>query len=395
MAVHDPVKLVLSMPEEERRSWLRTLAPDDAADLIQDAPEEARASLLAALDPWPRAEVAALLAYKEDEAGGLMSPRFARLRPEMGIDEAIAYLRRQAGQVETIYEAYVLDSDQRLLGVVSLRDLLSAGRNIQVHSVMRSRFQSVLANERQVAVARIMGDHRLLAVPVVDRAGVMQGIVTVDDAMQAARADADRELQKASGMEALEGPYLDTSIRTMIRKRAVWLSALFLGEMLTATAMSFYEHEISRAVVLALFIPLIISSGGNSGSQAATLVIRAMALGEIRSRHWWRVLRREVVSGIALGGVLCTLGMARILLWHEVSGAYGKQFAFVALTVGITLIGVVLFGTIAGGMLPLLLRACRLDPASASAPAVATLVDVSGLIIYFSVARVIMLKGHL
>lgn len=391
--MRDPVELVLSMPEEERRTWLRALAPDDAADLIQDAPRKERPSLLAALDPWPRAEVSALLAYKEDEAGGLMSPRFARLRPEMEMDEALSYLRRQAGQVETIYDAYVLDFDQRLLGVVSLRDLLSAARNQPVRNVMRTRFQAVLADERQEAVAKLMADHRLLAVPVVNRAGVMQGIVTIDDAMRAAREDADRELQKAGGMEALDGPYLDTGIGKMIRKRAGWLSVLFLGEMLTATAMGFFEQEIARAVVLALFIPLIISSGGNSGSQAATLVIRAMALGEVHLRHWCRVLRRELVSGMALGAVLCAIGMTRILVWHEVSGTYGEHFARVALTVGVSLIGVVLFGTIAGGMLPLMLRACRLDPASASAPAVATLVDVSGLIIYFSVAKAFMLEG--
>ena len=390
MALRDPVELVLSMPEEDRRTWLRSLAPDDAADLIQDAPGEERDSLLASLDPWPRAEVAALLAYKEDEAGGLMSPRFARLRPEMPMDEAISYLRRQAGQVETIYDAYVLDSHQRLLGVVSLRDLLSAPRSQHVRDVMRTRFQSVPENESDEAVAKLMADHRLLAVPVL-RAGVMQGIVTVDDAMQASREGADRGMHKAGGMEALEAPYLDTGIGRMIQKRAGWLAVLFLGEMLTATAMGFFEHEIVRAVVLALFIPLIISSGGNSGSQAATLVIRAMALGEVRLRHWWRVLRRELVSGLALGAVLCVLGVTRILVWQGISGAYGEQSARVALTVGASLIGVVLFGTIAGSMLPLLLRACNLDPASASAPAVATLVDVSGLIIYFSFAKVFLL----
>lgn len=307
------------------------------------------------------------------------------------MDEAISYLRRQAGQVETIYDAYVLDSNQRLLGVVGLRDLLSAARNQQVRNVMRTRFQAVLDNERHEAVAKLMADHRLLAVPVVNRTGVMQGIVTVDDALQAARYGADRESQKAGGMEALDGPYLDTKIGKMIRKRAGWLSILFVGEMLTATAMGFFEQEIARAVVLALFIPLIISSGGNAGSQAATLIIRAMAVGELRLRHWWRVLRREVVSGVALGTVLCVIGVTRILVWHGVSGAYGEHFARVALTVGVSLIGVVIFGTIAGGMLPLLLRACRLDPASASAPAVATMVDVSGLIIYFSFAKVFMM----
>ena len=389
--MRDPVELVLSMPEEERRAWLRALAPDDTADLIQSAPREERSALLAALDPWPRAEVSALLAYKEDEAGGLMNPRFARLRPEMDIDEAIAYLRRQAGQVETIYYAYVLDTDQRLLGIVSLRDLLSARRNQHVHQVMRRRFQSVLENERQEAVAKMMTDHRLLAIPVLDPSGVMCGIVTIDDAMLAAREGASREVQKIGGTEALDTPYLDTTVRTMLRKRAGWLSVLFLGEMLTATAMGFFEKEIARAVVLALFIPLIISSGGNSGSQATTLIIRAMALGEVRPRQWWRVLLRELLSGIGLGAILCSFGIARILIWHGASGAYGEQFARIALVIGASLIGVVMFGTIIGAMLPLILRAFKLDPASASAPAVATIVDVSGLVIYFSIAKMFLL----
>jgi magnesium transporter len=309
----------------------------------------------------------------------------------MPIDEAIAYLRRQAGQVETIYYAYVLDADQRLLGTVSLRDLLSARRDQHVHQVMRRHFQSVLENERQEAVAKLMSDHRLLAIPVLDKFRVMQGIVTVDDAMQAGRESADEQLQKVGGMQALEGAYLDTTFAMMFRKRAGWLSALFLGEMLTATAIGFYEREITRAVMLAFFIPLIISSGGNSGSQAATLVIRAMALGEVRLLHWWRVLRREVLCGVGLGVTLCAIGMTRIMIWHEVSGAYGEQFARLAITVGASLIGVVLFGTLTGAMLPLILRAFRFDPASASAPAVATLVDVSGLIIYFSMAKVFML----
>lgn len=391
MPVPDPVELVLSMPEEERRTWLRSIAPDDAADLIQDAPPEERTSLLDSLDPWPRAEVAALLAYKEDQAGGLMSPRFARLRPEMNIDEAIAYLRRQAGQVETIYDAYVLDSEQRLLGVVSLSDLISSPRDRRVRQVMRRRFQSVLESERQEAVTKLMADHRLLAIPVRDKAGVMCGIVTIDDALQADREGASRELQKLRGMEALDAPYLQTGLRTMLRKRAGWLSVLFLGEMLTATAMGFFEAEIARAVVLALFIPLIISSGGNSGSQATTLVIRAMALGEVRPRQWWQVLNRELVFGLGLGTVLCLIGVARILVWHGLSGAYGKDFAQVALVVGASLIGVVLFGTVAGAMLPLILRTCGLDPGSASAPAVATMVDVSGLIIYFSIAKLFLL----
>lgn len=296
------------MPKDERREWLHTLAPDDAADLIQGTPKEEQSSFLRALDPWPRAEVSALLAYEEDVAGGLMSPRFARLRPDIGIDEAVAYLRRQAGQVETIYYAYVLDKEQKLLGIISLRDLLSADRNRYVSDVMRKRFQCVFEDERQKAVGKLMADHRLLALPVLNRLGAMQGIVTIDDAMQSARENAARDLQKARGMEALDGPYLETSFAQMIRKRAGWFSVLFLGEMLTATAMGFFEKEISRAVVLVMFIPLIISSGGNSGSQAATLIIRAMALGEVRVAQWWRVLNREVLSGLSLGTALCGLG---------------------------------------------------------------------------------------
>jgi magnesium transporter len=379
------------MPEEERRTWLRSLAPDDAADLIQGAPQKERASLIDSLDAWPKAEVTALLAYKEDEAGGLMNPRFARLRPEMEIDEAIAYLRRQAGQVESIYDAYVLDSDQRLLGVVSLSDLIAAPRDRHVDQVMRRRFQSVRESERQEAVTKLMADHRLLAIPVVDKSSVMCGIVTIDDALQLVREGASREVQKLGGMDALDAPYLDTGLRAMLRKRAGWLSVLFLGELLTATAMGYFEAEISRAVVLALFIPLIISSGGNSGSQATTLVIRAMALGEVRLRQWWMVLRREFACGLGLGAVLCLLGMSRILIWHGVAGAYGAEFAQVALVVGASLIGVVLWGTLVGAMLPFALRSCGLDPASASAPAVATIVDVSGLIIYFSIARLFLL----
>lgn len=374
---------------------MRSLAPDDAADLIQRAPAEEHPSLLAALDPWPRAEVSALLAYKEDEAGGLMNPRFARLRPEMDIDEAIAYLRRQAGQVETIYDAYVLDSDQHLLGVIGLSDLMSARRDQHVNQIMRRRYQTVLEDERQEAVTKLMTDHRLLAIPVLDKGHVMHGIVTIDDAMQVARESASSDVQKIGGTEALDAPYLSTSILTMLRKRAGWLSVLFLGEMLTATAMGFFEKEIARAVVLALFIPLIISSGGNSGSQATTLVIRAMALGEVRPEQWWRVLLREIVSGLGLGAILCAIGIARILVWHTASGAYGAQFGGVALVVGASLIGVVLFGTMVGSMLPLGLRTCGLDPASASAPAVATIVDVSGLIIYFSVARVFLPGAHI
>jgi magnesium transporter len=233
----------------------------------------------------------------------------------------------------------------------------------------------------QETVSRLFAEENLLAVPVVDADGIMKGIVTVDDIVDVVEEEATEDIQKLGGVSALDTPYLQTGLLGMIRKRAGWLSVLFMGEMLTATAMGYFEDEIARAVVLALFIPLIISSGGNSGSQASTLVIRAMALGEVRLRDWWRVVRREIASGLVLGSILGAIGFARVLVWQEISHAYGEHFLFVALTIAASLIGVVTFGTLTGSMLPFALRRFGLDPATASAPFVATLVDVTGLVI--------------
>jgi magnesium transporter len=386
----DQCDLLRTLPEGERRIWMRLLAPDDAADLIQLAPEEQRPHLLELLDDTTRREVTALLAYKEDQAGGLMSPRFARLRPDMTVDEAIGYLRRQAAHLETMYYAYAVDSEQRLLGVVSFRDLFSADREKTVRDVMRTRFTAATEDMDQEVVARLFSEHHLLAIPVLDGQGRMQGIVTVDDIVGVVQREAGEDIQKIGGSEALDEPYLRIGFSKMVRKRGGWLAALFLGEMLTATAMGFFEKEIARAVVLALFIPLIISSGGNSGSQATTLVIRAMALGEVGLAQWWRVIRREASAGIVLGALLGLIGMTRILLWQAVAKSYGEHYMLVALTVAFSLVGVVLFGTIAGSMLPFVLRSIGVDPASASAPFVATLVDVTGLVIYFTIASLLM-----
>jgi magnesium transporter len=386
----DECELILALPEGERRIWMRLLPPDDAADVIQAAPADRRNDLLETLDDATLTEVTTLLVYKEDQAGGLMSPRFARLRPEMTADEAVSYLRRQAEHLETMYYAYALDSDQHLLGVLSLRDLLSADRMKTVGDVMRTRFASVTDDMDQEAVAHVFAQHHLLAIPVLDSQGHMRGIVTIDDIVGVVHQEAGEDIQKIGGTEALEEPYLRIAFLRMVKKRGGWLAALFLGEMLTATAMGFFEKQIARAVVLALFIPLIISSGGNSGSQATTLVIRAMALGEVRLRDWWRVIRRELGAGLALGLMLGAIGMMRILIWQVAVRPYGEYYILVALTVGCSLVGVVLFGTAAGSMLPFVLRRFGVDPASASAPFVATLVDVTGLIIYFTIAGLIM-----
>jgi magnesium transporter len=390
----EQAELALAMPAHERRTYLRTLPPDDVADLIQEAPAEEREGLLSLLDEVTRNEVRALLAYAEDNAGGLMSPRFARLRPDMTVDEAIAYLRLQARQMETVYYAYVVDNRQRLLGVVSFRDLFTAGGQTLVRDVMQRDVIAVTEDTDQERVARLFAQHDLAAVPVLDGDGCVKGIVTVDDIVDVVEQEATEDIQKIGGMAALDGPYLETGFFEMVKKRAGWLAVLFLGEMLTATAMSRYEDEIARAVVLAVFIPLIISSGGNSGSQASTLVVRAMALGEVRLRDWWIVAWRELRSGLVLGAVLGSIGLARILLWQAVGGVYGEHYWLVGLTVALSLIGVVTFGTIAGSMLPFILRRTGFDPASASAPFVATLVDVTGLVIYFSIA-VVILRGTL
>jgi magnesium transporter len=394
LSASDQAELLLSMTHNERFTYFRVLAPDDAADVVQAAPVHAREGLLALLDDVSRAEVKALLAYAEDEAGGLMNPRFARLRPDMTVDEAISYLRLQGRTMETIYYAYVLDAAQRLMGVVSFRDLFTANGRTPVSELMNTKVISVREDTDQEEVARLFASEDLPAIPVVDQAGRIKGIVTVDDIVDVVQEEATEDIQKIGGMEALDGPYLETGFWQMVRKRAGWLAALFLGEMLTATAMARYEEEIAQAVVLAVFIPLIISSGGNSGSQASTLIVRAMALGEVRLRDWWRVARREVVSGAVLGSILASIGFTRILVWQAAGNVYGEHAVRIGATVALSLAGVVMFGTVAGSMLPFLLRRAGFDPASASAPFVATLVDVSGLIIYFTVAQWV-LRGTL
>jgi magnesium transporter len=391
MHAHDQADLLLAAPLPTRRSLMRFLPPDDAADVVQEVSTADRHGLLALLDEPTRKEVVALLAYAEDDAGGLMSPRYARLRPEMSVDEAISYLRRQTRQhVESVYYLYVLDAEQHLLGVVSFRDLFSAQPDKRVRDVMHTDVVTVPEDMDQEAVSKLFAEHNFLAMPVVDAERRVKGIVTVDDIVDVVQEEATEDIQKLGGMEALEAPYLSIGFGAMLRKRGGWLSVLFLSEMLTASAMAVFEKEIARAVVLALFVPLIISSGGNSGSQASTLVVRALALGELTLRDWWRVIRREFMAGLSLGLILATLGFCRIMAWQAVFHLYGEHYFLIASTVAFSLIGVVMFGTMAGSMLPLLLRRLGFDPASASAPFVATLVDVTGIVIYFSVASVIL-----
>ncbi|MDB4952901.1 MAG: Mg2+ transporter MgtE [Myxococcales bacterium] len=391
----DQAALLLHFRPGQRRQWMRLLEPDDAADVIQEAGEANRPSLLALLDEPTRKEVLALLAYAEDEAGGLMSTRFARLRPQMTADEALSYLRRQArAKLETIYVAYVVDPEQRLLGVVSFRDLFAADPKKIVAEIMETDVVRVSDEMDQETVSRVFAEHDLNVIPVVDKDGRMKGIVTVDDIVDVVQEEATEDIQKFGGLEALDLPYLQSTRRQMIKKRARWLTILLIGEMLTATALGFFQHALDEVTILALFLPLIISSGGNSGSQASTLVIRAMALGEVRGSDWWLVFRREIAIGIVLGLILGVVASLRVMIWGY-AGAYhhihgGEHYALIGLTVAGSLIGCVLWGTLMGSMLPFLLRRLGADPASASAPLVATLVDVSGIVIYFTIAHIIL-----
>ena len=387
----DLIKLVLALKPSDRRYWVRLLPPDDIADLIQAAPADEREGLLGLLDERTRHEANALLAYAEDEAGGLMNPRYARVRPDMTIDEAVSYLRKLARQsLGTFSYAYVLDEQQKLLGVISLRELFASNGERRVRDAMQTDLVTLQENVDQETVGRVFAETDLVAIPVVDAEGRMKGVVTVDDIVDVVQEEATEDIQKFGGMAALQEPYLATGFLDMVKKRGFWLAALFLGEMLTANAMHRFEGDIAKAVVLALFVPLIISSGGNSGSQASMLVIRAMALGEVELRDVGRVLKRELAAGAVMGAALGAIGFLRVVAWEQFWPSYGPHYVGIALTVAISLVSVVLLGTVTGSLLPFLLRRVGLDPASSSAPFVATIVDVAGLIIYFSIASAVL-----
>jgi magnesium transporter len=391
LSAADQCALVRALPVAERRMWLRLLAPDDVVDLIQNAPPEERAGMVALLDEVTQHDAAALMAFAEDEAGGLMNPRYARLRPDMTVYEAIGYLRKQVGtQAATISYAYVVDAAQHLLGVVSFAQLLAAPNERLVRDIMRADVVTVPEDMDQEAVGRVLAQYNFVAVPVVDAEKRMKGIVTADDVLDVVEEEATEDIQKLGGTIALDAPYLRTSVLGMVKKRVGWLAVLLVSEMATASVMAHFEGSLQRLIFLVTFVPLIMSSGGNSGSQASTLVIRAMALGEVHLADWWRVLRHEIATGAVLGLVLGLLGAARVFLWDSLFAVYQPHTPEVAFVLGITIAGVVTWGSIVGSMLPFLLRRLRLDPASASAPFVATLVDVTGILIYFLTATAVL-----
>jgi magnesium transporter len=377
---------------------LAGLAADQRTDVVRHMSEHGQRRLLPKLTSELRAEVARLLQYPERSAGGIMTTEFVRLAPSWTVGESLKHIRSVAREKESIYACYVLQPQTgQLLGSVSLRDLVMAELQQPVEKVMRRKPVTVNALDDQEAVAARIAKYNLLAVPVLEKDASVVGFVTVDDVIDVMIEEGTEDALRMGAIEpgALDEPYATSPFWSLVKKRAVWLLVLFVSEMLTATAMGRFEEEIARAVVLALFVPLIISSGGNSGSQAASLIIRALAVGDLHLRDWWRVMRREVSAGFVLGSILGFVGFLRITLWSLFdSHLYGPHWPLVAATVWVSLTGVVLWGTVAGSMLPLLLKRAGLDPAVSSAPFVATLVDVTGIVIYFEVAARI-LRGTL
>lgn len=386
--------LLKSLGTEQVAAVLNEMAPDDRTALLEELPASATKRLLELLSPDERRIATELLGYPEKSIGRLMTPDYVAVSPDWTVAQVMEHVRKVGRDKETLNVIYVTDERGELIDDIRLRELVLFDPVAKLSEKMDRQFFALRADQHQEEAVKAFKDLDRVALPVVDSVGVLVGMVTVDDVLDIAEEEVTEDIQKMAAVQALEAPYLGVGLGTMIRKRAVWLSVLFVGEMLTATAMGYFEGEIDRAVVLALFIPLIISSGGNSGSQAASLIIRSLALGEIKLVDWWRVLVRELASGLALGCVLGGIALLRIVFWPWRESMYGEHYMLVAMTVALSLIGVVLYGTFAGAMLPILLKRCRLDPAVMSAPFVATLVDVTGIVIYFSIAMVI-LRGTL
>jgi magnesium transporter len=385
-------QIIKELPEEKAADLLNAMQPDDRTAFLEDLSGNHIKELLKILTPENRAETLELLGYDEGSVGRLMTPDYVSIDKDQTCAEVLSLIRQRGQATETLNWLFVIDEKGVLIDDINIKDFLIVEPATKVSQIMDNQFVTLNVNDAQKEAILVFRNYSRYALPVVDNKGVLLGIVTLDDVLRLAETEGTREIQKIGGSEALDEPYTTIPFASLIKKRAGWLIILFLGEMLTATAMSRFEDEISKAVVLALFIPLIISSGGNSGSQASSIIIRAMAVGEIGFKDAFRVLRREFSSGLVLGLILGIVGFFRIFLWQElhIGGGYGPHWVKVAITVFFALIGVVLWGTISGSMLPLILKKLGADPAASSAPFVATLVDVTGLIIYFSVAYIVM-----
>jgi len=379
--------------KEIAEQFIDNMDSDDAADVIAELPDNVQDEVLSHIEDSEQAsDIVDLLNYDEHTAGGLMATELVRVHVNSDALECVREIRRQSDEVGHIYTIYVVDDDEKLVGLLSLKKLVISPTRSKVADIYESKVISVKTNTPDEEVADIMDKYNLVVLPVVDGLGRLVGRITIDDVVDVRREEETEDVQKMGAMEALEEPYMSTPFLQMIKKRAGWLIVLFLGETLTATAMAFFEDQIAKAVILALFIPLIISSGGNSGSQASTLIIRALALGEITIRDWWKIIKKELSTGFAIGLILGFIGFVRVAAWSYFVASYGPHWMLIAFTVSFSLVGVVMWGTLMGSLLPLGLKRLGLDPAVSSAPFVATLVDVTGLIIYFTFA-ILFLKG--
>jgi magnesium transporter len=394
LSLQDQEQTLQALGNEQVAQILNDIAPDDRTALLEELPAAITQKLLNLLSPKERKIAGELLGYPKDSIGRRMTPEYVAIQESWTVADILAHLRKVGRERESLNQLYVVDGRGKLVDSVRLRNLVVHELQTPVAELFDHQTPALRATDDQESAVAAFKKYDRTVLPVTDSNDVLVGVVTVDDVLDVAEKEATEDIQKLGGMEALGAPYLQLDLVQMIRKRAPWLGILFLSEMLTTTAMGFFENEIARAVVLALFLPLIISSGGNSGSQATTLIIRAMSLGEVTLRDWWRVMRREVFSGLALGTILGAIGFLRISVWTMFSKMYGPHWPLIALTIFFSLIGVVMWGTLAGSMLPFVLRRCGLDPATSSAPFVATLVDVTGLIIYFSIAMLV-LRGTL
>lgn len=383
-------KLLKTLTQPQAAELLNALPPDDRTAFLNELPLDLAMQLIAMLNPEERQVTRDLLAYPEHSVGRMMTLDFVAVRPGWTVRESLDYIRGHGYDRETLNMVYVVNEAGVLLDDVRVRRFLLADPETKVSALMDGNYATLAPTDDREKALAVFRKHDRVALPVTGPDQRLIGIVTADDMLDVQAEEATEDIQKLGGTEALDEPYTTIALSKMVKKRASWLVVLFLGEMLTATAMSYFEDEIAKAVVLALFVPLVISSGGNAGSQAATLVIRSLALGEFRLREWWRIMRRELAAGTALGVILGVIGFLRIAVWSMFSNLYGPHWPLVAATVGVALVGIVLWGSLMGSMLPLLLKRLGFDPATSSAPFVATLVDVTGLIIYFSVAYLIL-----
>lgn len=383
-------ELLSGLRSDEVATILNEMAPDDRTELFENLPSGVSGRLMLLLSPEERAVAQTLLGYPENSVGRLMTPDYIAVRAGWTTKQVLDYIRRYGKNSETMDVIYVVDRSHKLVDDVVIREFLLAPLDTPVSEIMDDQFIALRVTDDQESAVEAFRKYDRVALPVLDPTGVLVGIVTIDDMLDVVDEEATEDIQKFGGLEALDEAYVDTPLLRMVRKRASWLVVLFLGEMLTATAVGFFEDELARALVLTFFMPLIISSGGNSGSQAATLIIRALALGEVTLKDWWMVMRREIYSGLLLGTILGAIGFVRIATWTLFSDIYGPHWVLVGLTVSLSLVGIVLWGTLSGSMLPFLLKRLGADPATSSAPFVATLVDVTGLVIYFSTALLIL-----